>query len=160
MTDDDRHYMVDRGIGITNVVHRATAKASELDAEELRAGGRSPRIRAPHGQTVVAIAGITAYRTAFGHPGGGDGGTGPAVRRGTPVGRAEPERAQCPRDDSTLAEAYATPPAPPGSCEMTIGDTLVAATPQGSVRVAFGVGAVGEVPVDRRAKTALELHRR
>ncbi len=30
MTDADRRYMIERGIGITNVVHRATAKASEL----------------------------------------------------------------------------------------------------------------------------------
>lgn len=69
MTDDDRRYMIERGIGITNVVRRATAKASELSAEELRAGGeqlrRFVRARQP---AVVAIAGITAYRTAFGQP--------------------------------------------------------------------------------------------
>ena len=69
MTDDDRRSLADRGIGITNVVHRATAKASELTADELRAGGERLRavVRA-HRPAVVAVAGITAYRTAFSRP--------------------------------------------------------------------------------------------
>src|SRR6478752_1715893 len=40
MSDEDRDYMRSRGIGITNVVRRATARADELSAEELRDGGR------------------------------------------------------------------------------------------------------------------------
>jgi len=69
MSDVDRRYMIERGIGITNVVHRATAKASELGREELRAGGEELRgfVRR-HDPAVVAVAGITAYRTAFGLP--------------------------------------------------------------------------------------------
>ena len=69
MSDTDRRYMIERGIGITNVARRATAKASELDNEELRAGGDELRgfVRR-HAPAVVAIAGITAYRTAFGLP--------------------------------------------------------------------------------------------
>ena len=49
MTDDDREYFRSRGIGITNVVRRATARADELSAEELRAGGRRllATVRAP-----------------------------------------------------------------------------------------------------------------
>ena len=39
MTDADRSHLIGRGIGITNVVHRTTAKASELDTAELRPGG-------------------------------------------------------------------------------------------------------------------------
>ena len=69
MSDDDRAHLVRRGIGITNVVSRATAKASELGNDELRAGGE--RLRAfvrEHRPAVVAIAGITAYRTAFSRP--------------------------------------------------------------------------------------------
>jgi TDG/mug DNA glycosylase family protein len=69
MTDADRDYFRDRGIGITNVVRRATARADELTADELREGGRRlvetvERTR----PAVVAIAGITAYRAAFGVP--------------------------------------------------------------------------------------------
>jgi TDG/mug DNA glycosylase family protein len=67
MTDEDRDRLRARGIGITNIVRRATAKASELTDDELRAGGvelaATVRRTAPK---VMAIAGITAYRTAFG----------------------------------------------------------------------------------------------
>ena len=67
MTDDDRRYLLQRGIGITNIVARATAKASELTAAELREGGeRLRRFVAEHRPTVVAVAGVTAYRDAFG----------------------------------------------------------------------------------------------
>jgi double-stranded uracil-DNA glycosylase len=67
MTDADREHLTSRGIGITNVVHRATARADELTDDELRAGGEQlvalvARVR----PRVVALAGITAYRTAFG----------------------------------------------------------------------------------------------
>jgi len=69
MTDDDRAYMIRRGIGITNVVHRATAKASSLTNDELRAGGEQLRaVVRTHGPAVVAVAGITAYRVALSQP--------------------------------------------------------------------------------------------
>src|SRR5512132_3475213 len=67
MSDADRAHLIERGIGITNVVARATSKASELSVAELRAGGE--RLRAfvrEHTPRVVALAGITAYRAAFG----------------------------------------------------------------------------------------------
>jgi TDG/mug DNA glycosylase family protein len=69
MTDDDRARVLARGVGITNLVRRATARADELTAEELRAGGEElvatvARVR----PRVVAVAGITAYRSAFGRP--------------------------------------------------------------------------------------------
>jgi TDG/mug DNA glycosylase family protein len=66
MSDDDRQHLIERGVGITNIVPRATAKASELSAEELREGGaRLRHVVRRHRPEVVAIAGITAYRTAF-----------------------------------------------------------------------------------------------
>jgi TDG/mug DNA glycosylase family protein len=59
-----------RGVGITNLVRRATARASELSREELREGGeRLLRFVADYRPTVVAIAGISAYRDAFGERG-------------------------------------------------------------------------------------------
>ncbi|MGH3345617.1 MAG: mismatch-specific DNA-glycosylase [Nocardioides sp.] len=67
MTDADRAAVLARGIGITNLVRRATARADELTPAELRAGAAAlvatvERVR----PRVVAIAGITAYRSAFG----------------------------------------------------------------------------------------------
>lgn len=70
MTDADRAHLVARGVGITNLVRRATARASELSREELREGGeRLLRFVAEHRPAVVAIAGISAYRDAFGERG-------------------------------------------------------------------------------------------
>ena len=70
MTAADRADLVSRGVGITNLVRRATARASELSAEELREGGeRLRRFVAAHRPAVVAIAGISAYREAFGERG-------------------------------------------------------------------------------------------
>jgi TDG/mug DNA glycosylase family protein len=67
MDDDDRDYLRSRGIGITNLVRRATARADELDADELREGGeRLARLVAETRPAVVAVLGITAYRSAFG----------------------------------------------------------------------------------------------
>ncbi|MEQ9162243.1 MAG: uracil-DNA glycosylase family protein, partial [Ilumatobacter fluminis] len=62
-------HLIERGIGITNVVRRATAKASELSAEEYRRGGEELRVRVRElHPVVVAVAGVTAYRTAFRSP--------------------------------------------------------------------------------------------
>ena len=66
MTEDDRELFRRRGIGITNVVPRATARADELTPDELRAGGqRLQALVAERRPDVVAVAGITAYRAAF-----------------------------------------------------------------------------------------------
>ncbi|WP_040492022.1 mismatch-specific DNA-glycosylase [Ilumatobacter nonamiensis] len=69
MSDADRAHLIERGIGITNVAHRATAKASELTKQELIDGGEVLRefVRT-HQPRVVAVAGVTAFRTAFGEP--------------------------------------------------------------------------------------------
>jgi TDG/mug DNA glycosylase family protein len=63
----DHAELLAAGIGITNLVSRATARADELSEDEIRAG--LPRLRAtvarwrpPH----VAVLGVTAYRIAFG----------------------------------------------------------------------------------------------
>jgi double-stranded uracil-DNA glycosylase len=57
------------GLGITNLVARATAQASELGRAELRAGGdRLTALIAARRPHVLAIAGVTAYRTAFARP--------------------------------------------------------------------------------------------
>jgi TDG/mug DNA glycosylase family protein len=110
MTEEDRELLRARGIGITNVVRRATARASELTADELRAGGR--RLEELVGGTaprVVAVAGVTAYRTAFGRP--------KAVLGPQPMRLAGAELWVVPNPSglnahetvASLAEAYAAP---------------------------------------------------
>jgi TDG/mug DNA glycosylase family protein len=62
----DRKYLLGRGIGITNLVERATANAAELTADELVEGGRKlDRTVRRLEPRVVAVLGITAYREAF-----------------------------------------------------------------------------------------------
>jgi TDG/mug DNA glycosylase family protein len=110
MTDADRDRLRSRGIGITNVVRRATAKASELSREEFRAGGlelvATVRRTRP---AVVAIAGITAYRSAFGLPKAVPG------RQPSPLEEAElwvvpnPSGLNAHETVASLAEAYAAP---------------------------------------------------
>jgi double-stranded uracil-DNA glycosylase len=69
LTHADRAGLTDRGIAITNLVARATARASELSTAELRAGAEALVTRlADWRPRVVAIAGVTAYRTAFRRP--------------------------------------------------------------------------------------------
>jgi double-stranded uracil-DNA glycosylase len=55
------------GLGITNLVARATARADELTAAELRAGGESlARLAERLDVPFLAVLGVTAYRAAFG----------------------------------------------------------------------------------------------
>jgi double-stranded uracil-DNA glycosylase len=55
------------GYGITNLVARATATADELSPEDLVAGQRRLKAKVKRYQPqVVAVLGISAYRTAFG----------------------------------------------------------------------------------------------
>ena len=69
MTDADRAALVERGIGISNFVNRATARADELSRDELHAGAE--RLRANirgWKQAVVAVLGLGAYRDGFDRP--------------------------------------------------------------------------------------------
>jgi double-stranded uracil-DNA glycosylase len=66
---DDLAHLLDRGLGITSLVARASARADELTPAELTAGAvllteLVGRIQ----PKVVAMLGITAYRLAFGQP--------------------------------------------------------------------------------------------
>lgn len=110
MTDEDRAYLVGRGLGNTNLVNRATARADELTADELREGRlRLERFVAGHRPRVVAVAGITAYRTAFDQrkatsgeqPGGLEGARLWVV--------PNPSGLNAHETVATLAEAYAEP---------------------------------------------------
>jgi double-stranded uracil-DNA glycosylase len=63
----DERDLLDLGLGVTNLVERATREAGELSSEELRAGGRrlAAKVRRARPE-YVAFLGITAYRAAFG----------------------------------------------------------------------------------------------
>jgi double-stranded uracil-DNA glycosylase len=66
--DEQRARLTDHGIAITNLVARATARADELTAAELRAGGRDLEERLEDwSPRVVAFVGLGAYRAAFRH---------------------------------------------------------------------------------------------
>jgi double-stranded uracil-DNA glycosylase len=55
------------GLGITNVVSRATARADELEAAEITEGGRVLAAKVARLRPAwLAVVGITVYRTAFG----------------------------------------------------------------------------------------------
>lgn len=110
MTDEDRAHLLERGIGITNLARRATARADELTATELREG--SERLTALVERTrprVVAVAGITAYRAAFRRREARPG------RQPTPLGPAElwvvpnPSGLNAHETVASLAVAYAAP---------------------------------------------------
>lgn len=70
----DEAELVAAGVGITNLVPTATARADELTAAELRAGGaRLVELVERRRPQVVAVLGITAFRAAFGARGVGVG---------------------------------------------------------------------------------------
>jgi TDG/mug DNA glycosylase family protein len=65
----DERELLPSGCGITNIVARATAAADELSARELREGGQrlEAKVRR-YRPAVLAILGISAYRSAFAQP--------------------------------------------------------------------------------------------
>lgn len=64
--EDARSELLARGVGITNIVARASARADELTTSELVQGrSRLEGFVEQHRPVVVAIAGITSYRVAF-----------------------------------------------------------------------------------------------
>jgi TDG/mug DNA glycosylase family protein len=70
----DERALLDAGVGITNLVARATASAAELDAVELTSGARRlARKVARHRPAHVAFLGLDAYRIALARPAAGVG---------------------------------------------------------------------------------------
>jgi double-stranded uracil-DNA glycosylase len=67
---DEQDELLGLGLGITNVVPRATARADELTVEETVAGGEALRHKVLlHRPAWLAVLGVTAYRVAFALPG-------------------------------------------------------------------------------------------
>ena len=103
-----------RGLGNTNLVNRATVRADELTADELRAGRtRLEAFVAEHRPRVVAVAGVTAYRVAFGEPRARAGeqghGIGPAAHEARLWVVPNPSGLNAHDTIASLAAAYAAP---------------------------------------------------
>jgi double-stranded uracil-DNA glycosylase len=65
----EQHILPSLGLGITNLVPRATARADELTPAELReAPSRLAALIRATNARYLAVVGITAYRTAFRQP--------------------------------------------------------------------------------------------
>jgi TDG/mug DNA glycosylase family protein len=65
---EDRN-LLQLGYGLTNIVERATARADELNPEELLTGQQQLAAKVQHYQPrFLAVLGIGAYRTAFNQP--------------------------------------------------------------------------------------------
>ena len=106
----DQRMFLDAGIGISNLVHRATARADELDRAELRDGAvRLADDVARWTPRVVAIVGLTAYRQGFDRP------KARAGRQDEPIADAElwvvpnPSGLNAHATVADLARAYAEP---------------------------------------------------
>jgi len=65
----EQRELIQRGLGVTNVVARATASASELTKDDFIKGGRALRAKVRrYRPRIVAILGVGAYRQAFAQP--------------------------------------------------------------------------------------------
>jgi TDG/mug DNA glycosylase family protein len=110
MAEADRRMFLDAGIGISNLVRRATARADELTRDELREGAADlTRAAAEWKPRVVAVVGLTAYRQGFRRP------KALAGRQDGMLAGAElwvvpnPSGLNAHDTVATLAEAYAAP---------------------------------------------------
>lgn len=66
LSAEDEEHLAERGLALTNLCGRATVRADELSPEELREGARRvARLAEELRPGAVAVAGITAFRTAF-----------------------------------------------------------------------------------------------
>jgi len=69
LSEVDRAHLFDRGVGVTSLVRAATRRADELSRAQLIEGAAALEVRvAALAPAVVAMLGVTAYRTAFARP--------------------------------------------------------------------------------------------
>jgi TDG/mug DNA glycosylase family protein len=66
---DEQDELPRHGLGVTNLVERASARADELTPAELAAGGLALRAKLQvYAPDWLAVCGVVAYRTAFERP--------------------------------------------------------------------------------------------
>ncbi|HWR84965.1 MAG TPA: mismatch-specific DNA-glycosylase [Rhodoglobus sp.] len=110
LTTAERSALIARGIGITNLVRRATARADELSRDELRDGAaRLEQDVARWRPRVVAVVGVTAYRQGFGRPRAVSGMQPEGIAGGQLWVVPNPSGLNAHDTVATLAEAYAAP---------------------------------------------------
>lgn len=69
LAPSEQHLLPGYGLGITNLVARATAQAAELTEAELAEGGeRLAKLVGERPPAIIAVAGVSAYRRAFARP--------------------------------------------------------------------------------------------
>ena len=69
LTPDEDRELLEFGLGVTNVVARPTRTAAELSAAELREGAVAlAELVSAYRPRVLAVLGVTAWRTAFDRP--------------------------------------------------------------------------------------------
>lgn len=84
LTPEEERELLALGLGITNVVDRATAAAEELTQQDYAAGGRRLAAKArKYRPRLLAVLGLGAYRAAFNAPRATIG------RQPTPIGAAQ-----------------------------------------------------------------------
>jgi TDG/mug DNA glycosylase family protein len=65
----EQRSLLERGLGVTNLVARTTARADELTTDELRAGAADLAAKIERASPRwLAVLGVTAYRLAFNRP--------------------------------------------------------------------------------------------
>ncbi|QVQ52406.1 G/U mismatch-specific DNA glycosylase [Spiractinospora alimapuensis] len=71
---EEQDRLLQWGLGVTNIARRATARADELTAEDFALGGEILRRKLrEYRPRLLAVLGITAFRTTFARPGAGVG---------------------------------------------------------------------------------------
>jgi TDG/mug DNA glycosylase family protein len=109
LSDDERAAFVSRGLGITNLVSRATGMAKELTTDELRAGAERLRANvAVWRPKVVAVLGVGAYQKGFARPGARAGLQAESLEGAELWVLTNPSPAN-PTPVAALARAYAEP---------------------------------------------------
>jgi len=77
---NEQERLLGLGLGITNIVARATARADEIRPEEFLAGARILNAKIARFQPRwLAVVGVTAYRAAFGRRGAAVGPQGETI---------------------------------------------------------------------------------
>lgn len=110
LNDDERRELMACGIGISNLVNRATVRADELSRAELREGAQRLAANVSKWQPrVVAIVGLTAYRQGFSQPKAQAGRQRESLEGAELWAVPNPSGLNAHYTIASLAEAYAAP---------------------------------------------------